>query len=465
MTGDVTVVGLGKIGLPLAVQIAGKGFRVRGVDRSPEVAHLVSGSRAPFPGEPGLDERLRDVVEAGLLTTTTDTAEAVAKSEVIVVVVPLVTDTAGDPDYSAVDAATASIATGLQAGSLVIYETTLPVHATRRRFAPALAAGSGLSLGDDFMLCHSPERVSSGTVFADLRRYPKLVGGIDERSGKTAEAFYGSILDFDERPDLVRPNGVWNLGSAEAAEFTKLAETTYRDVNIALANEFARFAGATGIDVYQVIEAANSQPFSHLHRPGISVGGHCIPVYPRLYLAGDPGARLPATARQVNEAVPAQAVQLLAELTGGLSGLRVAVLGAAYRSGVKETAFSGVFAIVRELARRGAVPVVHDPLYSDSELRKLDLEPYNIGEPCDAVITHTDHPEYKTLRPQDLPGVQALVDGRAITDANRWTAVPRRVLGIGAESGSPQRAGGHADDDRTVRQVPGDDGARAHCPA
>ena len=285
--------------------------------------------------------------------------------------------------------------------------------------------------GNDFMLCHSPERVSSGTVFADLRRYPKLVGGIDARSCKSAEAFYVSVLEFDERPDLLRPNGVWDLGSTEATEFTKLAETTYRDVNIALANEFARFAEATGINVYDVVEAANSQPYSHLHRPGISVGGHCIPVYPRLYLAGDPGARLPLVARELNEAVPLRAVHLLAELTGGLSCLRVAVLGAAYRGGVKETSFSGAFAIVRELARLGAVPLVHDPLYSDAELRRLHLEPYRVGEPCDAVIVHTDHREYKLLCSEDLPGTRALVDGRAITDASRWAGISRQVLGIG----------------------------------
>jgi UDP-N-acetyl-D-glucosamine dehydrogenase len=431
MTSDVTVIGLGKIGLPLAAQIAGKGFRVHGVDRNPEVARLVAQGNVPFPGEPGLEERLQAAVAAGMLIATSNTAEAVMQSEVVIIVVPLLTNAAGGPDYSAVDAATAAVAAGLQAGTLVIYETTLPVHATRRRLGPALAVGSGLSLGSDFMLCHSPERVSSGTVFADLRRYPKLVGGIDSRSGKGAEAFYASILDFDERPDLPRPNGVWDLGSAEAAEFTKLAETTYRDVNIALANEFARFAAAAGLDVYKVIEAANSQPYSHLHRPGISVGGHCIPVYPRLYLAGDPDAQLPAVAREVNDAVPAQAVQQLADLTDGLSGLRVAVLGAAYRSGVKETAFSGVFAIVRELALLGAIPLVHDPLYNDSELRELNLEPYHIGEPCDAVITHTDHREYAVLRPEDLPGVRAVVDGRAITDAKRWADIPRQVLGIG----------------------------------
>jgi UDP-N-acetyl-D-glucosamine dehydrogenase len=439
VNGNIALVGLGKIGLPLAVQAAGKGFSVHGADVNPEVVRLISGGVPPFPGEDSLDKRLGEAVRAGRLTATTDTTTAVAASEIIIVVVPLVTNAAGEPDFSAVDAATVSVARGLQPGSLVIYETTLPVHTTRRRLAPALATGSGLRLGDDFSLCHSPERVSSGRIFADLRRYPKLIGGVDAHSAERAAAFYGTILDFDERPDLARPNGVWNLGSSEATELTKLAETTYRDVNIALSNEFARFACTAGIDIYQVIEAANSQPFSHLHRPGISVGGHCIPVYPRLYLAGDPGAQLPAVARQVNDAAPGQAVELLADLTGGLSGLRVAVLGAAYRSGVKETAFSGVFAIVRELARCGASPIVHDPLYGDAELRRLNLEPYRFGEQCDAAIMHTDHPEYRVLTPEHLPGIRALVDGRAITDASLWTAIPRRVLGIGVDDSLPPR--------------------------
>ena len=135
----------------------------------------------------------------------------------------------------------------------------------------------------------SPERVLTGRVFADLRKYPKLVGGIDPESEKRGIEFYESVLDFDERDDLPKPNGVWPMGSAEAAEMAKLAETTYRDVNIGLANQFARFADKNGIDVYAVIEACNSQPYSHIHQPGIAVGGHCIPVYPRLYLHNDPG--------------------------------------------------------------------------------------------------------------------------------------------------------------------------------
>jgi nucleotide sugar dehydrogenase len=425
------VVALGKIGLPLAVQIASRGHEVVGADVNPAVVDLVRAGRPPFPNEAGLAERLGAVLAAGRLDATTDTAAAVAGADTVVVVVPLVVDVASRPDFRALDAATAAIAAGLRPGTLVSYETTLPVGTTRHRFAPALAAGSGLTPGEDLFVCHSPERVSSGRVFADLRRYPKLVGGVDEESAARAVAFYEAVLEFDPRPDLDRPNGVWDLGSAEAAELTKLAETTYRDVNIALANEFARFADRIGTDVSAVIEAANSQPYSHLHQPGIAVGGHCIPVYPRFYLSGDPEARVPAAARAANEEMPAYAVARLRERLGDLAGLRVVVLGAAYRGGVKETAFSGVFPVVEALRRHGAVPVVHDPLYDDAELRALGLEPYALGEPCDAAVLQADHAGYRDLGPEDLPGVKALLDGRAVTDEARWQGVERIALGGG----------------------------------
>lgn len=423
------VVGLGKVGLPLAVQIASKGHQVVGVDIDPEVATLVSNGHPPFPGEEALDERLAAVVHAGYLRTTIDVAAAVACSEAVVVVVPLVVDAQGCPDFAALDAATEAIAGGLSPGTLVSYETTLPIGATRRRLAPMLTAGSGLTLGETLFVCYSPERVLTGRVFADLRRYPKLVGATDPASAARAVEFYEAVLDFDPRPDLPRPNGVWDLGRAEAAEFAKLAETTYRDANIALANEFARFADTIGVDVHMVIAAANSQPFSHVHSPGIAVGGHCIPVYPRLYLAGDPEARMPAAARTVNEAMPAYAVARLAAHLEGLDGLRVAVLGAAYRGGVKETAYSGVFPVVAALKAAGARPLVHDPLYRDDELRALGLEPYHLGEAVDAAIVQADHDLYRCIGPEDLPGIRTLLDGRAITSPHRWSATDHLMLG------------------------------------
>ena len=278
-----------------------------------------------------------------------DTASAAAASDVVDRGRAPGDGLGGRPDFSALDAATAAVAAGLTVGTLVSYEYNVASQTTRRRLAPALGTGSGLRPGARFQRCAIAQSGYPADGFSLTCGATRNWWAASTPLAARTRRHSTSVLDFDERPDLPRPNGVWDLGSAEAAELTKLAETTYRDVNIALANEFARFARAAGLDVYQVIEAANSQPFSHIHRPGISVGGHCIPVYPRLYLAGDPGARLPAVAREINEAVPGEAVRRLADLAGGLAGLRVAVLGAAYRDGVKETAFSGVFATVSEL--------------------------------------------------------------------------------------------------------------------
>lgn len=408
----VSVIGLGKIGLPLAVQAASKGITSIGADINPVTVDQVNRGEVPFPGEADLDTKLQEAVRSQLLTATTDTADAVRQADAVIVVVPLIVDSEARPDFRALDAATADIGRGLTRGTLISYETTLPVGTTRDRFVPALEAASGLIVGEDFFVVFSPERVYSGRIFQDLRRYPKLVGGIDVASAARGIEFYKAMLDFDERDDLTVPNGVWDMGSAEAAEFAKLAETTYRDVNIGLANEFARFADSVGVDVTRVIEASNSQPFSHIHQPGIAVGGHCIPVYPRFYLTNHPDALVPAAARTANEAMPEYCVARLESQIGPLDGTTVAVLGASYRGGVKETAFSGVFSTVAALASRGARPVVHDPLYSDQEIIELGFAPYALGTECDAAIVQSDHVEYRRLSPADVAGARAVFDGR-----------------------------------------------------
>jgi nucleotide sugar dehydrogenase len=410
----VCVVALGKIGLPLAVQFALSGHTVVGADIDASTVDLINQAIAPFPGEAGLDTALDEVIQNGRLRATTDTTTAVRDAEVVLIVVPIVVDESRQPDFRAMDAATGAVARGLQPGTVVLYETTVPVGTTRRRFGPMLAEGSGLEIGTEFSLAYSPERVYSGRIFEDLRIYPKLVGGVDPDSTKKAIAFYESALQFVERTDLDRPNGVWDLGSAEAAELAKLAETTYRDINIAFANELARFSDTRQIDVAAVIEACNSQPFSHIHQPGIAVGGHCIPVYPHFYLSEDASAMLPAAARAVNDAMPEYAVERLVQHLGSAEGRRIAVLGAAYRGGVKETAFSGVFGVVDALRAVNAIPLVHDPLFSDEELRQLGFDPYHMGEPCDAAIVQADHLDYARLDPQSLGGATLIIDGRRI---------------------------------------------------
>jgi len=426
----IAVIALGKIGLPLAVQFASRGHDVVGVDVNPVIVDLVNAGTEPFPGEAHLGEKLAQVVPAGRLRATTDYGDAVPGADAVVLVVPLFVDEkTAEPDFAWMDAATRSLARHLTPGTLVSYETTLPVGTTRNRWKPMLEESSGLVEGTDFHLVFSPERVLTGRVFADLRKYPKLVGGLSPEGARHATAFYDAVLEFDERPDLRRPNGVWDLGSAEAAEMAKLAETTYRDVNIGLANQFARFAGSHGVDVMQVIEASNSQPYSHIHTPGIAVGGHCIPVYPRLYLWNDPDATVVRAAREANAAMPEYTVGLLEGAHGDLAGQTVAVLGATYRGGVKETAFSGVFATVEALETKGATVVVHDPLYSDEELQALGFTPFHIGDKADAVVVQADHAQYRDLTSDDVPGVRTLVDGRRVTDAGAWADVTRRVIG------------------------------------
>jgi nucleotide sugar dehydrogenase len=425
---NICVVALGKIGLPLAVQFASKGHRVIGADVNETLVEQVNRGEEPFPGEADLGGKLKEAVAAGLFSATTDTTDAVSRSDVVVLVVPLFVDGDGVPDFGWMESATRDIARGLRPGTLVSYETTLPVGTTRNRWAPMLEEGSGLKVSEDFFLVFSPERVLTGRVFADLRRYPKLVGGVDEASTARAVEFYDAVLDFDDRADLPRPNGVWDLGSSEASELAKLAETTFRDVNIGLANQFARYADTIDVDVMKVIDACNSQPYSHIHRPGIAVGGHCIPIYPRLYLWNDPDATVVRAAREANAAMPHYSVDLLAAAYGDLTGAAVLVLGAAYRGGVKETAFSGVFPLVAELAERGATPYVSDPLYTADELDKHGLPAYR-GEPIVAAVVQADHAEYAALTPADLPGVTVLVDGRRVTDEAAWEGHRRVVIG------------------------------------
>jgi UDP-N-acetyl-D-glucosamine dehydrogenase len=425
------VVALGKVGLPLAARIALAGHEVVGCDIDPLVVDTVNAGQAPFPNEAGLPEALAQTVADGRLRAVTGTAAAVAAgADLIVAVPPLMVDAAARPDWAILDAVVDDIGRGLArmgaatSPPVVSIETTVPVGTTRDRIAPALAARSGLASERDFFCIFSPERIFSGRAIADLDAYPKLIGGLGPEGEARGITLYEAFLDAEVR----------GLGSAEAAELSKLAETTYRDINIAFANELARYADRLGIDVLQVIDAANSQPYSHVHRPGIAVGGHCIPVYPRFLLAGDPGARLPAAAREVNDDMPGYVAQMLGD---DLHGWRVLILGVAYRGGVKETAFSGAFALRDALVARGAEVVADDPLFSDHELGALGFIAWD-GVSVDAAIVQADHREYQALRASDLPGAQVVIDGRGVLDPANFDLPVRR---IGRPAAAPRDAG------------------------
>ena len=421
----IAVIGLGHIGLPLAVQYATRGHSVVGADINPHIVDAVNRGESPHLDEEALIEGVPRVWAAGNLRATTNTREAVQGAEAVVVIVPVVVDAARQIDFGQIDAATREIALGLQPGTLVLFETTLPVGTTRDRFGAMLAEGSGLELDDGFFLAFSPERVLVGRVFLDLRRYPKIVGGTSEESGRRAVAFYQAVLDEGTE---VRP-----VANAETAEMTKLAETTYRDVNIALANEYARYAARRGIDVLEVIGAANSQPYSFIHQPGVGVGGHCIPVYPHFLFNGDPDLRLPPMARAINEEMAAWTVALAEERIGSLQGEPVVVLGIAYRADVREDAFSSAFRLRDVLKSSGARVYGHDPYFTDEHLRRMGFEPYDLDAPAEArvAILQAGHAAYRDLDPSAIPSLELFVDGRNALDRAPFERAGVAYVGIG----------------------------------
>ncbi len=430
-TGRVIVVGAGKMGLPLAVQFARHGWDVTAVDVNPAVVAAINEGRSHVAEEPGLAEGVAEAHAAGRLRATTDAAAAAREADVAVLIVPVMLDDSSQPSYRYMDPAVDSIGAGIHEGLTVIFETTLPVGDTRGRFTPRMEAASGLKGDRDFFVAFSPERLYSGAVFDNLATYPKLVGGIGPESGRRAAAFYDSVVDAE----------VVAMSCAEAAEFSKLADTTYRDVNIALANDLARYADRVGVDIQEVIDAANSQPYSHIHQPGIGVGGHCIPVYPHLILSRAPDLEVIAISRRTNDAQVGNAIKALEAALGGLDDVPVLVLGMTYRENVKELAYSRALPLIERLSFHGAQVHAYDPLLDDAEIEHCCATPYHWGEPGPfrAIVTQTADALWTTLDFSLFPELRVVLDGR---NSLRTVDLPDGVdyLGIGVQAGTRQRA-------------------------
>ena len=398
-----------------------------GCDTNTRVVESINASRSHVHEEAELETEVPHLVRAGLLSATGDTTEAVRKANVVVVIVPVFINAQREVDFSNIDAATAAIGAGLQPNTLVIYETTLPVSTTSQRLRAILERASHLNAFQDFYLAYSPERVSSGTIFRDLHLYPKVVGGIDGRSTTSVEAFYRSVLDA----------GIITMASTDEAEFVKLIETTYRDVNIALANEYAQYADAHGLNVATAIAAANTQPYSHIHTPGVGVGGHCIPVYPYFLFAHPETHReylsLPRQSRIINDSMAEYAVLRIENAVGKLADRSVLILGVAYRGDVKETTFTSAKLLQGALLQHGAQVYVDDPLFSDQELRELGYIPlpHELEQQIEVIILQSAHQSYHTLNVARFARCQVILDGRKFFNQQAIESQGIRYLAIG----------------------------------
>jgi len=426
--GTVAVVGAGKMGLPVAALYASHGWSVIAVDVQQAVVDAINAGESHVAEEPGLAEGVREARSAGRLRATTDGTAAAREADVVVILVPVLLDDEQQPDYRYMDAAVAAIAPAVHPGSTIIFETTLPVGDTRGRYVPRLEAASGLRADADFYVAFSPERILSGAALQNLAAYPKLVGGIGQASGERAAAFYDSVIDAE----------VVLMSSAESAELTKLAETTYRDVNIALANEMARYADRIGVDLQEVIVAANSQPYSHLHQPGLGVGGHCIPVYPHFLLSRAPEMELVELSRRVNDGQVGLAIKAIQKALGGLEGVPVLVLGLTYREGVKELAYSRAMPLIERLGFHGAVVSAYDPLLTAEEVERCCATAWRwgAGGPFRAIVTQTADPLFSTIDFGTFPDLKVIFDGR---NSLRGVTLPSGVAyrGVGVPGTQP----------------------------
>ncbi len=379
----VAVYGLGKMGLPLAAIFADKGARVIGADINEEVVTKINQGINPVKGEPGLDELVEKNVKNGRLTATTDLVKAAKDSDVMIILVPAFLDKDNKPDLGIVKSVSENIAKGLEMGDFVIVETTVP-PGTTDNVVRAILEKSGLKAGEDFGIAHCPERTSSGRALEDiLGAYPKVVGGINKKSTDTAEAIYR----------IINSKGVIPVSTSTSAETIKIAEGLYRDVNIALANELALISERYGIDVWEVIKTANTQPFCNIHKPGAGVGGHCIPVYPWFVINEE--TKLIKTAREVNDAMPAYVVNKVSKTLNNNGGCvkdsNVLVAGLVYRPGVKEIYHTPAKEVITKLRKLGANVYGYDSTLSENEMKSLmDVESPNGNKIDCAVFIHDD---------------------------------------------------------------------------
>jgi nucleotide sugar dehydrogenase len=420
--GEVTIAvyGLGKIGLPLAAIFSDKGAKVVGVDINEKVVDLLNRGKTIIKKEPGLEELVERNVLKGNLKATIDQIKAAKDSDVMIIIVPtLLNKEDNSPDLSKVEDVCKNISKGLERGDFVILESTVPPNTTRGIVKSTLEEGSGLKAGIDFGLAHCPERTSSGRVIEDITgAYPKIVGGINEESNKSAKAIYS----------LITKNEIITTDSS-TAEMAKIFQGLYRDVNIALANELAIYCKENSIDFSKAREIGNTDPNCNIHKPGAGVGGHCIPVYPHFVIktSNKSELKLLKTARKVNDYMPFYLVGLikkgLNEIGKSIENSDILILGLAYRGNVKEIRNSPAIPIIKELKKLNAKISVYDPLFSREEIETFDVIYVNSLkdiQKIDCIAILTDHDEFKKYEWKEMKGkVKMIVDGRQIINPKK----------------------------------------------
>ncbi len=399
---NLAVIGLGYVGLPLAIEAANSKLKVVGYDINESVVNNLNKSISHV--EDISDEVLNDALSKDFLITSD--SNILGDSEYIVISVPTpLTDY--QPDLSYVEAATKSIAENLKKGHIIILESTTYPGTTLEIVKPLLEKNSSLVAGEDFLLGYSPERIDPGNKEWTFKNTPKIVSGINEKSLKKISEFYNSIID-----EVVEVSGT------REAEMVKLIENTYRQVNIAMVNELAILSNMLDIDIWEVVEAAKTKPFGfQSFRPGPGVGGHCIPIDPK-YLSfktrqiGQP-VRFVELAQEINNSMPNYVIYRISELMNKkeilLKNSKILILGVAYKKDICDTRESPAIDIIDSLLEKSVEVSFYDPFVDElivdkeSISKEQDLE--NISD-YDLVIIHTPHTSFSKI---DFDNIKSLI--------------------------------------------------------
>ena len=405
------VIGLGYVGLPLALEIASAGFNVVGIDLDQnKIATLNEGQS--YIGDVS-DKTIGDAIKTERFTPTSNFS-ALRDVDTVSICVPTPLSKSRDPDISFILSATQQIRKHLHAGQLIVLESTTYPGTTDELILPELES-SGLRVGKDFFLAFSPERIDPGNTAFNTHNTPKIVGGITAECTEIARVFYSQFIER-----------VIAVSSTKCAEMVKLLENTFRSVNIGMVNELALMCDVLGVDVYEVIDAAATKPFGFIpFYPGPGLGGHCIPIDPH-YLAWklkalNFQARFIGLAAEINGMMPSVVTSLVGEglnrFSKSIRGSKVLILGVAYKKNVSDCRESPALDIMRMLIEKGAVLSYNDPFVAalrmnGKTLQSMELTSTNI-ENQDCIIILTDHSAYDFQR--IVAGTKLVVDTRNAT--------------------------------------------------
>ena len=436
----IAVYGLGHVGASIASVWLRAGAHVIGVDKSPKVLKNAKRGKTHIP-EPGVNEAFVKGLQEKRFDLYEDLVQASYDSYFKMICVPVLADNERPADLTAVKEVSIAISKGLKKGNVVALNPSVPPGTTEEIVLPIIEKESrGLKAESDFYLIYNPERIYEGRAIEDIEdRYPAIVSGAGPKSLEIGAKLYS----------IVFKKGIIAVSNIRTAETEKLFEGVYRDVNIALANELAKFCEKAGVNFWEAREAANSQPFCHIHKPGVGVGGACIPVYPQFIIDTANRIKLDCNitklGRAINDSMPAYCVQQAIKLLNGKRGKKdvtnsvITLLGLAFRGGVSDTRLSPTYKVIEEFQKLKVREIrIHDPLVkndpflSDEENIILTSDLSEALKGTDLVMLVADHPEYRILTYKEIKG-SPIYDGRGLLDRSKFDHSDLVIIGLGKE--------------------------------